>query len=474
MAQTLRLQARQSYPCVNDSRCTQTIRPILESGLLRRVYGWACISTNTRCPGRRAGAIYAGQAPDKDAVSQPTKVDTSTTEPAIFSSSSSKSDARKAGATSNSSLAADELQSMGITAQEFSVANTFLERVLGATIVYGLTLFLASLSGVDVTATLDWGDGTPFTIGAMAAALPLAVTGLLLLPSLDLGLSTEQLFRVAQLDVEEEVQVLPILGIEDEAAPATAARNLQPEPALTPASLQRGLWLHQMQSIKPWFEYFDLPSTTYLLASACAVAASRELFARAYLGALLTGWYQGLLTGATDVNNPFYWAKVFKLLTPDTPSWLAAATLCVVQVGISTTAASRAARFTRLAVKQLDWVDEEAGAGEETKEQHGNDAKGKPDKSKVILLAAAAEAPPCAEERVVYGISLATSALISGATNLAWAASGSVLGSYTVQVCLEVGGTLLQRLKESQGLPDRAQWGEVQSRIQDMVQEEDD
>lgn len=46
--------------------------------------------------------------------------------------------------------------------------------------------------------------------------------------------------------------------------------------------------------------------------------------------------------------------QVFKLVTPDTPRWLAAAAIIAVQLSLSVPAASRAARFTRLSLNKLE------------------------------------------------------------------------------------------------------------------------
>ncbi|KAG2483664.1 hypothetical protein HYH03_017467 [Edaphochlamys debaryana] len=342
-----------------------------------------------------------------------------------------------------------------LSALDLATATSFIEKIAGAVIMYGITVLLSMLSGVDSSAQLLWDDGAPLGLGA-AAALPAVVfIAALFAPSIDPGLSTADLKTVARVDQEEDATaILPLSGAEGPGGDG-------PLPEATPEAARRGLWFYQIHVLKPWFPAFSWGSVGFLYAASCAASSAQELLVRGYGGALLTGWYGSLLAGATDATNPIYWAKVFKLVTPDTSRWLAAFSLIALQVALSSSSATRASRFTRVALNKLGRVPSMPGTrGMVVQDvsltlELGLDASPKLGSQQTVSLEL-----PTAEERVVYGTSLAVSVLLCGCTNCAWAASGSLLGSYTAQVVIDGVVTALQQVKATR-LPERELWEAV-------------
>ncbi|EFJ48438.1 hypothetical protein VOLCADRAFT_91137 [Volvox carteri f. nagariensis] len=350
---------------------------------------------------------------------------------------------------------------------------------------------------------LQWYGGAPLAIGCATAAPVILAVGLLFLPSLDPGFTVPELRTISEVDEAEEAASFDIsISTSSPSSPSSAVITAVPTgrggvlgegdsfslqapfpdsseelegPPLTLASLQRGLWLYQVQVLKPWFPEIRWSSVGLLFLASCAAAGSQELLVRGYGGSLLVGWYGHLLASATDVNNPIYWAKVFRLVTPDTARWMAAFSLLALQVALSSLSVQRASRFARTALNRVGRVDsklaEEMGTVRglvrvtalQLDDDDAPTVKGERD----LLLEF-----PTAEERVTYWASLGVSVLLCGAMNYAWAASGSLLGSYTARVAIDGVVTVLQQLKEKQ-LPDRARWNEVRRQLQEEEEDED-
>ena len=95
----------------------------------------------------------------------------------------------------------------GYTSLELATATSFIEKVAGAIVMYGITMLLASLSGVDATKTLTWDGGAPLALGAAAAIPAIGCIALLFLPNIKMGLTAEQLLKVSEVDQEEEADV---------------------------------------------------------------------------------------------------------------------------------------------------------------------------------------------------------------------------------------------------------------------------
>ncbi|KAG2431666.1 hypothetical protein HYH02_013243 [Chlamydomonas schloesseri] len=364
----------------------------------------------------------------------------------------------------------------GLGAVDVAVATSFIEKVAGALVMYGLTMLLAGVSNVDATKALTWDDGAPLALGA-AFALPVALgLGLLFVPDPRPSppMSIKDLKAIRAVDGEEEDTVISLGG--SAGAPFDAEAQGERLPPMTQQALAQGLWFYQVNVLKPWYPPFEWGTVGFLYLASCAAASAQELLVRGYGGQVLAGWWTGLLASATEPSNPLYWAKVFKLVGPDTSRWMAALSLLVLQVSLTSVSASRAARFTRVCLNRLGRVEAlpgtrgvvvqdvtvslelggggGGGAGKET----GGKVKPEPklDQQRTVYFEL-----PTPEERVVYWTSLGVATALCGAANLAYAVNGSLLASYTAQVTIDGLVTALQQWKTTR-LPDRAGWEELQ------------
>ncbi|GLC53692.1 hypothetical protein PLESTB_000776900 [Pleodorina starrii] len=379
--------------------------------------------------------------------------------------STSKSSSTISGSSSSKPRGEDEDEDDDIPSLELATTTSFIEKVAGALVTYGLTVLLASFSGVDATTGLVWDGGAPLAVGAAAAAPVILAIGLLFLPALNTGFSQQELVTVGEVDQEIEGE-----GI------AVVALRTEEWPPFTPEALKQGLWLYQMNVLKPWYPAFQWSSVGMLYLASCTASFAQELFLRGYAGSILQGWYTGVLAGTTDVNNPIYWAKVFKLVTPDTARWMAAFSLIALQVALSSSSASRAARFARVALNRTRRVASTPGVGgmvvqRVTVTLDPSDA-GAGVKPLVEEEGAVVLPVPTAEERVVYWANLGVSMLLCGSANVAWAASGSLLGSFTAQVVIDGVVTALQQYKGSQ-LPEKELWDAVQKQLAEKDSDSD-
>ncbi|GLI67850.1 hypothetical protein VaNZ11_012141 [Volvox africanus] len=382
------------------------------------------------------------------------------------SSKLSISNNRKEKASSSSSgnkKEGDGDEIAGFSMVDIATTTSFIEKLAGALVMYGLTVLLSNLSDVDATHGMLWNDGVPLAIGAAAAAPVMLAVGLLFLPSLDVGFKLSELRTVSEVDQDEDAAILDLTGglTGNMLGPDDEFRKGK-EPAITSEAIKRGLWLYQVHVLKPWFPSFRWSSVGFLYLASCAAAGAQELLVRGYGGTLLTDWYNNLLASTTDVNNPIYWAKVFKLVTPDTGRWLAAFSLIALQVSLSGAAASRASSFARTALNRVGRVPSEPlvkGVVVQnvrlTLELGGKAEPMVEGEDKVTVEV------PTPEDVVVYWASLGVSILLCGAVNCAWAASGSLLGSYTAQVVIDGVVTGMQQFKTTQ-LTEKELWEQIQ------------
>ncbi|PNW86858.1 hypothetical protein CHLRE_02g098650v5 [Chlamydomonas reinhardtii] len=356
---------------------------------------------------------------------------------------------------------------------ELAIATSFIEKVAGALVMYGVTMLLAGVSNVDATKALTWDDGAPLVLGA-SFALPVALGMALLFlpdPRPSPPMSAKDLKAIRAVDSEDEDTVITLGG--SGGAPFDAVAQGERLPPMTPQALTQGLWFYQVNVLKPWYPPFEWGTVGFLYMASCAAASAQELLVRGYGGQVLAGWWTGLLAGATDPSNPLYWAKVFKLVGPDTSRWMAALTLLVLQVSLTSASASRAARFTRVCLNRLGRVEAlpgtrgvvvqdvsislELGGGAASKDKAGKvTPEPKLDQLRTVYFEL-----PTAEERVVYWTSLGVAAALCGTANLAYAVNGSLLASYTAQVTIDGLVTALQQWKATR-LPDRQGWEELQ------------
>ncbi|GIL57707.1 hypothetical protein Vafri_12869 [Volvox africanus] len=381
----------------------------------------------------------------------------------------------KASSTNSGNKKEDDDEFAGFSMVDIATSTSFVEKIAGALVMYGLTVLLSSLSDVDATRGMLWNDGVPLAIGAATAAPVMLAVGLLFLPSLDVGFKLSELRTVSEVDQDEDAAILDLSGgLTGNMLGSDGEFGKGKEPPITSEALKRGLWLYQVHVLKPWYPSFRWSSVGFLYLASCAAAGAQELLVRGYGGALLTGWYNNLLASTTDVNNPIYWAKVFKLVTSDTARWLAAFSLIALQVLLSGAAASRASSFARTALNRVGRVPSEPlvkGVVVQnvrlTLELGGKAEPVVEGEDRVTVEV------PTPEDRVVYWASLGVSILLCGAVNCAWAASGSLLGSYTAQVVIDGVVTGLQQLKATQ-LTEKELWEQIQQEQEEEGESESD
>ncbi|KAG2426887.1 hypothetical protein HXX76_012674 [Chlamydomonas incerta] len=366
----------------------------------------------------------------------------------------------------------------GLGPTDIAVATSFIEKVAGALVMYGLTMLLAGVSNVDATKALTWDDGAPLALGAVFALPAVLGLGLLFLPDPRPSppMSAQDLKAIRAVDSEEEDTVFSLGG--GSGAPFDTEAQGERLPPMTPQALAQGLWFYQVNVLKPWYPPFNWGTVGFLYLASCAGASAQELLVRGYGGQVLAGWWTGLLAGAVEPSNPLYWAKVFKLVGPDTSRWMAALTLLVLQVSLTSVSASRASRFTRVCLNRLGRVEALPGTrgvvvqdvsislqlGGTDKEKGGK-VTPEPtlDQQRTVYFEL-----PTAEERVVYWTSLGVAAALCGTANLAYAVNGSLLASYTAQVTIDGLVTALQQWKATR-LADRAGWEELQREEGDKI-----
>ncbi|GLC72878.1 hypothetical protein PLESTF_001305100 [Pleodorina starrii] len=127
--------------------------------------------------------------------------------------STSKSSSTISGSSSSSSK--PRVEDVDIPSLE-PATTSFIKKVAGALVTYGLTVLLASFSGVDATAGLVWDGGAPLAVGAAAAAPVILAIGLLFLPALNTGFSQEELVTVGEVDQEIEGKGIAVVSLRTE------------------------------------------------------------------------------------------------------------------------------------------------------------------------------------------------------------------------------------------------------------------
>ncbi|GIL90904.1 hypothetical protein Vretifemale_18609 [Volvox reticuliferus] len=238
---------------------------------------WTRRSSLTKAQERSDQGVSAASAPEKSAATSkgasgtadgapspatngiPSNMDTARDVPTIginrssfesskFSTSNNSKENANSGNSSNKEDDDDELA--GLPMVDIVTTTSFVEKIAGALVMYGLTVLLSSLSDIDATRGMLWNDGVPLAVGAAAAAPVILAVGLLFLPSVDVDFKLPELRIVSEVDQDEDAAILDLsggltgsmLGSDDELMK-------REEPPITSEALKRGLWLYQVPVI---------------------------------------------------------------------------------------------------------------------------------------------------------------------------------------------------------------------------------